>query len=459
MKGRNISFLILFSLFFSGCIFYPSYPVNPPLNKVDNNTGYRFKNMEMNKGNSDATFVILTLSGGGTRAAAFSYGVINELNKYKLQGSGATLLDEVDIISSVSGGSFASAYYAVYGKERFLNKFPEDVLALKIERNMILQILAPWNLWRLSSWKYGRSDLADQYYGKQIFDNKSFKDLERKRPFVVINATDISLGAGFSFIQDHFDRLCSDLDNVSISRAVTASSAFPVAFTPVTLKNYPKGVCNYKQPMWIGNAKNDLELNASRYDRAIDWEAYEESGREFIHLSDGGLADNIGLRGPVLGLSWVNSPLSIIPKLNILNGKRQIERIVIIAVDAQPKTFNKIDKSDHPPGIFSVLNASATTPMENYSSDTIEQARTYIAEIKRQFKDAGETSPVEYYFSRITFEAEKDEDIRRQLQEVNTKLQLPPEQVALLIKEGGRLLHESPDFKRLCKDIGITSCE
>jgi hypothetical protein len=84
-----------------------------------------------------------------------------------------------------------------------------------------------------------------------------------------------------------------------------------------------------------------------------------------------------------------------------------------------------------------------------------EHARSYIAEIKRQFKDAGETNPVDYYFSRITFEAEKDENIRRELQEVKTKLQLPPDQVDLLIKEGGSLLHDSPDFKRLCKDLGI----
>jgi hypothetical protein len=80
MKGRKIGFLILISLAMSGCMFYPSYPVNPPLNKVDYNTGYRFKNMEMNQGNSDKTFVILTLSGGGTRALIYCR------NKEAIQG-------------------------------------------------------------------------------------------------------------------------------------------------------------------------------------------------------------------------------------------------------------------------------------------------------------------------------------------------------------------------------------
>lgn len=452
MKSQNILLLLLVVVIAGGCA---SYPVNPPLDKIDPESGYRFRNREMNRGNSDETFIILALSGGGTRAAAFSYGVIKELNSTKLRDSEATLLDEVDIISSVSGGSFASAYYGLYGKERFLSNFNEDVLSLKIERALILRILAPWNWWHLASWYYGRSDLTDRYYGSKIFNNAQFKDLSRKRPFIVLNSTDIAIGARFSFIQDHFDLLCSDMDRVSISRGVTASSAFPVAFTPLTFKNYPKEKCGYTTPGWINKAKEDLERNASRYDRALDWESYEDPSRSYIHLSDGGLSDNLGLRGPMLGLKWISSPLSIIAKFNKLHGKRQIKRVVIIVADAQPKQPGKMDRSSHPPGIFSVLNAAASTPMENYSSDSIEQVRSYIETIKVQFEDADEKSPIEFYFSRVTFEAEKDVKIRRELQKIKTKLQLPENEVKLLVEAGGRLLRQSPDFQRLCQEIGL----
>lgn len=444
---------LLVVLIAGGCA---SYPVNPSLDKIDPQSGYRLQNIEMNRGNSDETFIILALSGGGTRAAAFSYGVIKELNCTKLRDSEATLLDEVDIISSVSGGSFASAYYGLYGKERFLSNFHEDVLSLKIERALILRILAPWNWWHLASWYYGRSDLADRYYGRKIFNNAQFKDLSRKRPFIMLNSTDISIGARFSFIQDHFDLLCSDMDRVSISRGVTASSAFPVAFTPLTFKNYPKEKCGYTTPTWISKAKEDLERNAGRYDRALDWESYEDPSRSYIHLSDGGLSDNLGLRGPMLGLNWISSPLSIISKFNILHGKRQIKRVVIIVADAQPKQPGKMDHSSHPPGIFSVLNAAASTPMENYSSDSIEQVRSYIEAIKMQFEDADEESPIEFYFSRVTFEAEKDVNIRRELQKIKTSLQLPEKEVKLLVEAGGRLLRQSPDFQRLRQEIGMS---
>lgn len=450
MKSRNIVLLLLVALMACGCA---SYPVNPPLNKIDTATGYRFENLAMNQGNSDETFIILALSGGGTRAAAFSYGAIRELSMIKLPDGETSLLDEVDIISSVSGGSFASAYYGLYGKERFLASFPKEVLSRKIQNAIILRLLAPWNWWRLGSWYYGRSDLAASYYGKNIFNNATFKDLPRKRPLIMLNSTDIGIGARFSFIQDHFDRLCSDLDQVGISRGVTASSAFPVAFTPLTFKNYPKEKCGYKTPTWLVNAKgNDLELNASRYDRALDWESYEDSGRPYIHLSDGGLSDNLGLRGPVLGLIWNASPLSIHAKFN--NGK--IKRVVVIAVDAQPKQPSKRDRSSHPPGIFTVLNAAASTPMENYSSDSIEQVRSYIENFNSQFTDAGEEPPVKFYFARVTFEAEKDAKIRRELQEIATKLQLPQKEVDLLVEEGGRLLRQSSNFQSLLNDLGIT---
>ena len=59
----------------------------------------------------------VAFSGGGTRAAAFSYGVLEKLRDTWLviNGEETRLLDEIDVISSVSGGSFTAAYYGLYG--------------------------------------------------------------------------------------------------------------------------------------------------------------------------------------------------------------------------------------------------------------------------------------------------------------------------------------------------------
>ena len=203
---------------------------------------------------SDNTFVALSLSGGGTRAAAFAYGVLEELRATDI-GGGRSMLDEADVISSVSGGSFAAAYYGLFGPKTFFTEFPDAVLYRRIERDLVLRVLAPWNWPRLLSPFFGRGDLADEYYGNHIFKSRTFAHLPRKRPYIMLNATDISRGAQFSFTQEHFDRICSDLGPLAISRGVVASSAFPIGFTPITFKNHGKETCGYEAPEWVGNSE------------------------------------------------------------------------------------------------------------------------------------------------------------------------------------------------------------
>ena len=61
---------------------------------------------------------MLSFSGGGTRAAAFSYGVLEELRRTEItvDGQRRRLIDEVDIITGVSGGSFTALAYALHGE-------------------------------------------------------------------------------------------------------------------------------------------------------------------------------------------------------------------------------------------------------------------------------------------------------------------------------------------------------
>jgi NTE family protein len=79
--------------------------------------------------NAEELFVILAFSGGGTRAAAFSYGVLEALRdtQVTIGGQQRRLLDEVDVITSVSGGSYTAAYYGLFG-ERIFEDFKEKFL-------------------------------------------------------------------------------------------------------------------------------------------------------------------------------------------------------------------------------------------------------------------------------------------------------------------------------------------
>jgi NTE family protein len=107
----------------------------------------------------------------------------------------------------------------------------------------------------------------------------AFADMPLRRPFVILNATDLTMGAGFSFSQDDFDRICSDLGPIPVARAVLASSAFPVAFTPITLKNYGSKECGYREPVWFRAALEDFEINPTRFHRAELWSSYQDAAK------------------------------------------------------------------------------------------------------------------------------------------------------------------------------------
>jgi NTE family protein len=183
-------------LILTGCA---TYPVNPSLAQYDPQSGYRFENLTAPE-NSDSLFVILTFSGGGTRAAALSYGVLEKLRDTKIQWEGKErrLLDEVDVISSISGGSFTAAYYGLFGDEVFdPEKFRKVFLYRNIQSDLIVSMFNPINWFRLASPTFGRIDLAEEIYDREIFRQKSFSDLtsQGRRPFIMINATDMTMGS------------------------------------------------------------------------------------------------------------------------------------------------------------------------------------------------------------------------------------------------------------------------
>ena len=61
----------------------------------------------------DDTVVALSFSGGGTRAAAFSYGVLTAFDETPTPNRSTSLLDRIDFVTGVSGGSVLAAYYGL----------------------------------------------------------------------------------------------------------------------------------------------------------------------------------------------------------------------------------------------------------------------------------------------------------------------------------------------------------
>ncbi len=453
MSCERVSLLRLFALVaVAGCA-----TLNDPLQTPGRE--HRFPEEASGK-NTHSLFVCLTFSGGGTRAAALSYGVLEKLRDTEIvwKDETKTLLDEVDCISSVSGGSFTSAYYGLFG-DRLFTHFRSEFLDKNVELALFWRLLNPVNWFRLASPYFSRIDLAAEYYDKHVFDHGTFAALA-ERPFVIINATNLANGERFSFTQEQFDFLASDLGSYPVSRAVAASSAFPFLLSPITLKNHPNAP-DFKLSREYEGALEDYDLNRRRYYWAKNRAMYatDKEALPWIHLMDGGLADNIGLR-PVESAyrrGFIRTAMGKDPG---------IEKLVILVVNARTQGEDKISGRRKSPGIFFVANATATVAMGNYSNESIQVMRD-LAEAREQVQGiltdcegelgecsggrwrelaSGELAPS---VIDVSFEAISDPERRKYFLELPTSFKLSEEQVAKLIAVGPELLDASTDFTDL----------
>lgn len=449
-----------------------SFPVNPPLVQHDPAAGYRFERLDA-QGNSDELFVILVFSGGGMRAVALAYGVLEALRDARIELAGRTtaLLDEVDVISSVSGGSFPAAYYALAGRRTF-DEFPARFLYQPVQSTLLARLFSPRNMLKLAGASYGRSDLAAELYNAALFGGATYAELlaRRTRPYLIVNATDMTTGAPFAFTQDQFDLLCSDLSGVTLARAVATSSAYPLGLTPLTFANYA-GSCGYRQPAWVERALADRasRANVRRTQRAERRLAYADpaSPRPYIHLTDGGVADNIGLREPLAAISELDHAWSVLRLVNL----GRVNRLAVIVVNAATSPETRRDRSARVPGLLDTLGAAASIPLDNYSFETLqalgatvnefnEEARLIagceaLARAKSEACALAIPAPrrVDFFPIQVAFEFVDNDEERRELKNLPTTLELPRETVDRLRTVARRLLTEDPQFRRLMKEL------
>src|SRR5262249_19570917 len=144
LRQKEMKRLLAAALFAAGCTYVP---LNPPLSHPEDlSTGYRWATTTIPKRDS-RTLIILTFSGGGTRAAGLSYGVLQQLDTTPM-GQGK-VLDGVDVISSVSGGSFTSMEFGMRGRD-MLADFPQKFLRVPVQKMLFAAAyLNPKNLLKL----------------------------------------------------------------------------------------------------------------------------------------------------------------------------------------------------------------------------------------------------------------------------------------------------------------------
>jgi len=394
--------------------------------------------------------VLLAFSGGGTRAASFSYGVLQELAATEVATSKGTrsLLDEVDAVSSVSGGSFASAYFGLKGKG-ILDDFEERFLRKNIEGAMIRQLFIPTNWLKLLHKNYARSDLAAEYYGRQIFDDASFADLNRPgAPLILINTTEIGSGLRFPFFRGHFDMLCIDLDKYPVARAVAASSAVPGLLSPLTLESHA-GTCGYQPSphlVELANEKGRKSIEGLEAHSLLKLASSEK--RTWLHLVDGGIADNLGLRAYYSGVSLYGGIDEAIKELEH-SGPHHVLLILVNSITLKTPEFAHQGRV---PGLKETLGRVSGIELARYDVDTVQLVRDSFEKWTKEASTA--ERPISFDFVDVNFEAMADEDERAKLNDIGTNFHLPDEDVDLLLSAARKILGEAPAFQAFLERVG-----
>ena len=444
-------------------------PVNPPLAQIQATSEQRFEGMERWSRGEHEDLVILAFSGGGTRAAAFSYGVLETLRDTEVStasGRKSRLLDEVDVITGVSGGSFTALGYGLY-RDRLFDLFEKSFLQRDVQGTLVRRVLNPLNWPALGSAGWGRSELAAQLYDEILFHDATFADLERAGgPVIAVGATELTSGARIVFLPQNFDVMCADLSSFKLSRAAAASSAVPVVLSPVTINNYG-GTCGYREPMWLrafAEQKNPPRPAGRILKRLEELEQLDDASEDrYFHLVDGAVSDNLGLRG-VLDFLEAFEALRLAGQPTPLD---HVRRIIIFVVNSASAPSFDWNGKENSPGALSILVKAAGVPVDRYASESIELLRDIDARwtAQRAIRDSAAFDKAkdpavgwvanavnaDIFAIEVSFRMLADKKERDYLNQLPTSFALPAEAVDRLRAAATRIILASPDFREMLK--------
>jgi NTE family protein len=437
----------------AGCATVYNLPGNAPLGAAlaDNNIARDIPNYE------DDSLLALSFSGGGTRAAAFSFGVLQELDRARSGAAGTkTLLDRVDFVSGVSGGSVTAAYFGLK-RRAALSDFRERFLLRNAEEGLKTQV-SLGNIGRALAGGVNNSQFTD-WLDQNLFNGARFDALpEERRPRVWINASDIYNRTPFVFGKSTFDALCSDISSYRVAEAVAASAAVPLAFAPIVLETYPGG-CSAPLPPWLDRVRNDPNAQPLLKSYAEAQARYRDGSMRYVKLLDGGLVDNYGLSGISVGLLAAQRPYEPLTERQAA----RLRRVLFLVVDAGRGISGDFAQTLEGPNGVELVSAAADTAIDasvrssyaafsalaNDWNGRLKRWRCGLSAADRSRLGVGanwKCGDVTFYVERLSFD-ELGAERAGILNAIPTRFSLPPEQVDELIAGGADALRQSSAYQ------------
>ncbi len=429
-------------------------PMNQPQpNPAGNGTAYRLDSVNARGGAPDL-LMLVSFSGGGKRSAAFAHGALRGLRDIELtlEGRRGRLLDEVDQIAGVSGGSFPAAHYGLNG-DRHFETFGPEFLDVDINAYIFGTYLLPWHWEWLVNPLYGTNDRMADIYDRLMFHGATFDTLiARGRPQVSINATDFSFGTPFSFTAYNFDLICSEFGSFPLARAVAASNGFPVLFSPVTLQNHRGADCRVPVP----DRPDPALIRANPRTRRVaqTMERYLDSERTpWIHLMDGGIADNLAMRATLNNLLIVQGQLR-----NYATQLARLRRVLVLSVDGQAAADPSYPRRRVVGGLATIFSGVSGGQIDNYNIETLVLADDEVQTLVRDIRelrcrsgarlDGYRCDDVQGAVIHLALADYPDAAARARLELIPTGLSIDAADVQALVAAGESMVKNSPELRR-----------
>jgi NTE family protein len=319
----------------------------------------------------------------------------------------------------------------------------------------------PWNWEWLVNPFYGTNDRMAEIYDRLMFHGATYADLLRKGlPVVSVDATDIANGIPFSFTQPYFDLICSDLSTFPVARAVAASNGFPALFSPITLISHTPDCRGVRPPTaapaeWAEtpdelSRRAVLARTANRY--------LDPERTKFIHLLDGGISDNLALRGVANGAIALDESNDAFRRVAL-----KARRVLVLSVDGQSATDPAISKQRVVTGLSQIFGAVSGTLIDAYNFETLiltaGELRQLIDSLRKvrcaqaRVIEGHDCADVRGALVHISLASIPDPQERQRLQAIPTGLTIPDEDVDLLVSSGEHLVQHNDTIRGLISDL------
>ena len=453
--------MILCAAALGGCATIWNEPINVPLAADAANVG-------AGQGiptSGDDLVIGLAFSGGGTRAAAFSYGVLSELDRAEAGPArqNVSLLDRVDYISGVSGGAVTAAYFGLKGRAA-LSDFRERFLLRDAEKSLRTPF-TPVSVIRAYQGGVNDAEQFPRWLDENLFRGATFRELNSAhRPRVLINAADVYNRTPFVFNETTFKAICSDLNSYPIASAVAASAAIPVVFAPIVLTSYG-GRCQAAIPQWIAAAKSNAAAPPLLKELASAIARYRDGSVPYIKLLDGGLVDNYGLSGFTIARLSAETPYGPLTAEQAV----KIRRVLFLVVDAGRGPSGEWAQSLEGPTALEIVRAAADTAIDlsarsSFTAfdqtmtewrDALVRWRCGLSLADRQSHGAAtrlDCHDLKFFVGRINFE-QLGVQRASALDSIPTRFRLSQEQVGTLVAAGQDALRTNAMFHAFLSSI------